>query len=199
VRGVIRLSRWIASSSSPTTSSSIASPKPQPDGRTELRLTPLELIQQLAALIPPPRLHRYHAVHRIHRSALEAHCPGTPGNPALARTSASWRSRRAPRALARAHTRIKSGAGSLGAAVGAHLRDLAPTLRALRGEMRLIALVTGAPALPSIVTHRGEPTRSGPGTWPPPLRDQTPEPLAHWADVPAPVPSVSSSTSPSSC
>ena len=39
-------------------------PKPQPDGRTELRLTPLELIDRLAALIPPPRLHRhrYHGV-----------------------------------------------------------------------------------------------------------------------------------------
>jgi hypothetical protein len=47
-----------------TTSSSIASPKPQPDGRTELRLTPLELIERLAALIPPPRIHRhrYHGV-----------------------------------------------------------------------------------------------------------------------------------------
>ena len=34
-------------------------PKPQPDGRTELRLTPLELIDRLAALIAPPRLHRH--------------------------------------------------------------------------------------------------------------------------------------------
>jgi hypothetical protein len=34
-------------------------PKPQPDGRTELRLSPLELIERLAALIPPPRLHRH--------------------------------------------------------------------------------------------------------------------------------------------
>jgi hypothetical protein len=30
-------------------------PKPQPDGRTELRLTPLELIERLVALIQPPR------------------------------------------------------------------------------------------------------------------------------------------------
>jgi hypothetical protein len=34
-------------------------PKPQPDGRTELSLTPLELIERLAALIPPPRIHRH--------------------------------------------------------------------------------------------------------------------------------------------
>jgi len=38
-----------------TAGSSIASPKRQPDGRTELQLTPLELIEHLAALIPPPR------------------------------------------------------------------------------------------------------------------------------------------------
>ncbi len=39
-------------------------PKPTPDGRTELRLTPLELLERLALLIPPPRLHRhrYHGV-----------------------------------------------------------------------------------------------------------------------------------------
>ena len=39
-------------------------PEPQRDGRTALSPTPLELIDQLAALIPPPRLHRhrYHGV-----------------------------------------------------------------------------------------------------------------------------------------
>jgi len=39
-------------------------PRPQRDGRTALSLTPLELIDHLAALIPPPRLHRhrYHGV-----------------------------------------------------------------------------------------------------------------------------------------
>ena len=39
-------------------------PRPAPDGRTELRLRPLELLERLARLIPPPRLHRhrYHGV-----------------------------------------------------------------------------------------------------------------------------------------
>ncbi len=39
-------------------------PEPQRDGRTALSLSPLELIDHLAALIPPPRLHRhrYHGV-----------------------------------------------------------------------------------------------------------------------------------------
>jgi hypothetical protein len=39
-------------------------PKPMPDGRSELYLTPLELLDRLAQLTPPPRLHRhrYHGV-----------------------------------------------------------------------------------------------------------------------------------------
>lgn len=36
------------------------SPKPGPGGRVSLMLTPLELIERLAALIPPPRRHRHH-------------------------------------------------------------------------------------------------------------------------------------------
>jgi len=34
-------------------------PEPLPDGCTELVLTPLELLERLAALIPPPRVHRH--------------------------------------------------------------------------------------------------------------------------------------------
>ena len=34
--------------------------KPARDGRSQLRLTPLELLDALTALIPPPRLHRQH-------------------------------------------------------------------------------------------------------------------------------------------
>ena len=34
-------------------------PKVQPDGRTTLQLTPLELIHCMAQLLPPPRKHRH--------------------------------------------------------------------------------------------------------------------------------------------
>ena len=34
-------------------------PKPAPDGRTQLILSPLELIERIAALVPPPRVHRH--------------------------------------------------------------------------------------------------------------------------------------------
>ena len=37
-----------------------ALPKPLPSGQTELTLTPLELLDRRAALIPPPRRHRHH-------------------------------------------------------------------------------------------------------------------------------------------
>ncbi len=45
-------------------------PNPQPDGRTALSLTPLELLDRLAVLIPPPRRHR----HRYH-GVLAPHAP----------------------------------------------------------------------------------------------------------------------------
>ncbi len=34
-------------------------PKPGPDGRTQIILSPLELISRIAALVPPPRQHRH--------------------------------------------------------------------------------------------------------------------------------------------
>ncbi len=57
-------------------------------------------------------------------------------------------------------------------------------------DMRIIAFITGAPALQSILTRLGEPT-SPPEAAPargPPLWDQAAEPAAHWADSPAPLP-----------
>ena len=47
-------------------------PKPRPDGPSALVLTPLELIDRIAALVPPPRTHRHRyygvlAPQRAHR------------------------------------------------------------------------------------------------------------------------------------
>ena len=63
-------------------------PKPQPDGTTQVCLTPLELIERLAALIPPPRIHRhrYHGVlapNSPQRAQVTAWArPATPPSPA---------------------------------------------------------------------------------------------------------------------
>jgi hypothetical protein len=56
--------------------------KPLPTGQTELTLTPLELLDRLAALVPPPRRHRHHyagvfAPHASLRSRVTA-CAGQP-------------------------------------------------------------------------------------------------------------------------
>ena len=106
------------------------SPKPQPDGRTELSLTPLELIERLAALIPPPRIHRhrYHGVlapnspQRAQVTALAQRA--TPLSPApLPAGDPAQRPERSP-------ARIPP----LGAAVGPHLRNFSPALQPVRGR-----------------------------------------------------------------
>jgi hypothetical protein len=99
-------------------------PRPQPDGTTQRRLTPLELIERLAALIPPPRLHR----HRYH-GVLAPNAPQRVQVIALARQlpppmpNAAHRSH-APRALARAHP--------LGGAARPDLRDFSAAVPRLR-------------------------------------------------------------------
>ena len=54
----------IVSLSSPESRLVYRLPKPAPDGRTELLLSPLQLLERLVRFIPPPRVHRhrYHGV-----------------------------------------------------------------------------------------------------------------------------------------
>ena len=167
-------------------------PKPQPDGRTELRLTPLELLERLAALIPPPRLHR----HRYH-GVLAPNAPQRAQVTALAQPTTPLSPAPLPDGNPAQHAE-RSPARILWALLLARIYEILP-LRCMLcgGQMRIIAFVTDAPALSSILTHLGEPT-SPPEVAPargPPLWDPAPEPLANWDDAPAPVPSVSSSTS----
>ena len=121
-------------------------PRPQPDGRTELRLTPLELIERLAALIPPPRLHRhrYHGAGTQLAAARAGHRTGSPAATAHAQRPPSH----APRARRRAIS---------GRAAGAHLRDFAAALCAVRGRVRIIAFVIDAPAVNDPGAHPARP------------------------------------------
>jgi hypothetical protein len=66
-------------------------PKPSPDGRTDSMLTPLELIDRLAALIPPPRVHRY-----PYHGVLAPNAPLRAAVTALARAPAAPPSRVPP-------------------------------------------------------------------------------------------------------
>ena len=157
-------------------------PKPQPDGRTELRLTPLELIERLAALIPPPRLHR----HRYH-GVLAPNSPLRAQVTALARQPPACPARGRP---SPARPRALAGSLPVGAAAGAHLRDFAPALRAVRGPDAHHCLHHRRPGAP----RHPQPTWASPPPrpkWPPHAAprcgSRRPEPLAHWDDAPAPV------------
>ncbi len=44
--------------------------KPSPDGTGLLRLTPLQLLDRLAALVPPPRVHRHRYFGVLARTAV---------------------------------------------------------------------------------------------------------------------------------
>ena len=110
--------------------------KPLPDGRTELRLTPLELIERLAALIPPPRLHR----HRYH-GVLAPHSPLRAQVTAWARPP----SPPLPAAHPAQHPE-RSPARYLWALLLARIYEILPLRCTLCGaEMRIIAFVTHAP------------------------------------------------------
>jgi len=158
------------------------SPEPQPDGTTQRRLTPLELIERLAALIPPPRLHRhrYHGVlapnasQRVQVIALARQLP-----PPM------------PNAAHRSHAPARSPARILWAVLLARIYEIFPLLCPdCGGPVRIIAFLTEAASVNALLTHLGEPT-----TPPkvarargPPLWDPVTEPVLRWEDAPAPVP-----------
>jgi len=49
----------VASLASPDARLLYRFPKPTPDGRTEIVLSPLQLLERLVAFVPPPRMHRH--------------------------------------------------------------------------------------------------------------------------------------------
>ena len=126
-------------------------PRPQPDGRTELRLTPLELIERLAALIPPPRLHR----HRYHGVL----APNAPQRAQVTRTGAP-----APAALPNAadasHAPAHSPARYLWALLLARIYEILPLRCALCGARDAHHRLRHRRRRRSntILAHLGEPT-----------------------------------------
>jgi hypothetical protein len=140
-------------------------PKPDAHGRTEILLTPLELLQRIARFIPPPRVHRhrYHGVLApnatlraqvvtIGRPELRAEgprpdaevgSPGLPPEPGLAPASPA---------------RIRW------AVLLARIYEVLPLLcPACGGEMKILAFLTDPPVVRAILLHLDLPHR------PPPL------------------------------
>ncbi|MBM4201290.1 MAG: IS91 family transposase [Gammaproteobacteria bacterium] len=161
-------------------------PKPRPDGRTMLSLTPLEFLDHLAALIPPPRKHRhrYHGVLAPHaplRAAVTAYAglpldgsadPLVPPAPAVSSGTADT-----PPA---AHARY------LWVVLIARIYEILPLICPVCGsEMRLIAAVTEPEPVRRILRHVGEPTL------PPPVSPARSPPLwdsVDWDQTPVTAP-----------
>jgi len=105
-------------------------PKPGPGGSGPRRLTPLELLDHLAALVPPPRIHR----HRYF-GVLAPNSPLRTAVTALAPGATNWDDRR------------KSLLEEVFPLVCPHCGD----------AMRIIAFITDGPTVRDILVHLGEP------------------------------------------
>jgi hypothetical protein len=156
--------------------------KPGPGGSVSLMLTPLELIERLAALIPPPRRHRHRyfgvlAPNSPLRSAVTARAGGGP-EPAQARAEAPVAVVGAPAPSAPSASPAvveepihRHAARYAWALLLARIYEVFPLLCPnCGGEMRIIAFITEAPAVRDILAHLGEPTsapRMAPARGPP--------------------------------
>jgi hypothetical protein len=125
------------------------SPKPGPGGRVSQILTPLELLDRLAALIPPPRRHRHryfgvlapNAPLRSAVTALAAAKPPSVETDAVAEEGAVRRAARYAWAL-----------------LLARIYEVFPlTCPKCGGAMRIIAFIDEGDAIRTILQHLGEP------------------------------------------
>ena len=153
--------------------------KPGPGGGVSLLLTPLELIDRLAALIPPPRRHRHRyfgvlAPNAALRAAVTALATAIPV-PAIPSAS--------PAAEEPSHRQAARYAWAL---LLARIYEAFPLLcPKCGGEMKIIAFVTEAVVVRDILAHLGEPTAPprmaparGPPLWDVPVAGQGGDPQA---------------------
>jgi len=144
-------------------------PKPRPDGQTTLALTPLELLNRLAALIPPPRRHR----HRYHgvlapNAPLRGAVTARAGLPMVesrrdvtAPPSTAAAAKQSPETATAKTSRPPSR--YLWAWLLARIYEVFPLICPQCGEpMRIIAFVTDGDAIQRILEHLGEPTQPPP-------------------------------------
>lgn len=133
-------------------------PKPRPNTPGVLSLDPLELIDRLVLLIPPPGIHR----HRYH---------GVLAPNARLRAAVTARANQAVEGVVAvppppenreeesAAARTRSAAVRLWAALLARIYEVFPLVCPYcKGEMRLIAFLTERSSTEEILTHLGEPT-----------------------------------------
>ena len=142
--------------------------KPGPGDRINLMLTPLELSERLAALIPPPRRHRHryygvlapNASLRGQVTALASVPNGAPAADATESIAAPSRSSEgAEEAPGEAEAILRRAARTTWAVLLARIHEVFPLVcPRCGGEMRIIAFITDAGAVREILSHLGEPT-----------------------------------------
>jgi hypothetical protein len=121
-------------------------PKPGPGGSGPRRLTPLELLDHLAALVPPPRIHR----HRYF-GVLAPNSPLRTAVTALAPEATNWDDRRKSLWDDRRKSLWDDRRKSL-------LEEVFPLVCPHCGDaMRIIAFITDGPTVRDILVHLGEP------------------------------------------
>jgi hypothetical protein len=138
--------------------------KPGPGGAGSLLLTPVELIDRIAALVPPPRIHRHRyfgvlAPNAPLRAAVTALAPAATTSPPAAN---------AEPAAEPAHRRAARYAWAL---LLARISEVFPLVCPNCGSaMRIIAFLTDPAPMRDILVHLGEPTappRIAPARGPP--------------------------------
>jgi hypothetical protein len=148
-------------------------PRPGVDGRTQLQLSPLELIGRIAALVPPPRLHRHRyygvlAPNSPLRAAVTALAPQASPPPASVTPVAEGE------AEAEGPGR-RNPARYLWAMLLARIYEVLPlTCTRCGAAMRIIAFVTEGAEVRKILEHVGEPStppRIAPARGPPGWED----------------------------
>ena len=173
-------------------------PKPQTGGKqTDLVLTPLELIDRIAALVPPPRTHRHRyfgvlAPNSSLRSAVtamvqaapvHAQSPVAPEQPEQGAAAGTAAGAVQPPAIEPAR---RSPAHYLWAVLIARIYEVFPLVCPIcAGQMRLIAFITDGAEVRKVLEHievdclapRITPARG------PPLWDDCDAPVGHDADA----------------
>ena len=135
-------------------------------GSVGLLLTPLERLERLAALIPPPRRHRHRyygvlAPNAPRRAAVTGEVPAAEQGAAVPNTPAEVADEPLHRRAAR----------YVWALLLARIYEVLPLVcPKCGGEMRIIAFITEGPVIREILGHLGEPTsppRLAPARGPP--------------------------------
>jgi hypothetical protein len=127
------------------------SPKPGPGGRVSQILTPFELLERLAALIPPPRRHRHRYFGVL--------APNSPLRPVVTALAASPKPPPAEADTVVEETRLGRAVRYAWALLIARIYEVFPlSCPKCGGTMRIIAFIDEPGAIKQILTHLGEPT-----------------------------------------